>query len=530
MSRIEDPITAQVINNALINAAQEAGLALQLSAFSPNIRERLDFSTAIYDAQARLLAQAEHIPVHLGAMIEGVKFLHENFNFTNISPQDVIINNDPYLGGTHLPDISLTAPIFIENELIGIITNRAHHADVGGYHPGSMPGGEYTLDQEGYVIHPQFLIQDGRWNDDLMKDFLSRVRSPNERKGDLQAQLASIRVGQQNIQKLWKRYEKSKIIDTLQFLRERSAIGFKEILKQVPSEFFVTDTDYLDDDGIIEKPINITVTVSKQSSDKNIYFDFTKSAPQTRGNLNATKAVVLAAIYYVIRALVPQTFPTNAGLYEHVKILTKEGTILDPFRPAGVAGGNVETSQRVVDVVLKALSQLLPEKIPAANCGSMNNLAIGSDQLQFTYYETIAGGLGAGHGFNGRNATHAAMTNTGNTPIEILETEFPIRINEYSIRWGSGGAGKWIGGSGIRRSMELLDGPAILSILSDRRITSPYGLHGGAEGKTGNNFLQRGNEVITLKGKITYELQKGDIIVIETPGGGGYGKKIDHHK
>ncbi|NHI92812.1 MAG: hydantoinase B/oxoprolinase family protein [Candidatus Lokiarchaeota archaeon] len=526
MARIIDPITAQVINNALINAAQEAGLALQLSAFSPNIRERLDFSTAIYDDHARLLAQAEHIPVHLGAMIEGVKFLFEEFDFSKLSSEDVIINNDPYLGGTHLPDISLTAPIFMKNELIGIITNRAHHADVGGTHPGSMPGGEYTLDQEGYVIHPQFLIQKGTWNNDLLKDFLSRVRSPNERKGDLQAQLASIRVGQQNIQKLWNRHGKEQVINILEFLRERSAIGFQEILKELPSEFLVSDTDYLDDDGITEEPINITVTISKHSGNQNLHFDFSKSARQTRGNINAPKAVALAAVYYVIRALVPQTFPTNAGLYEYVNIIMKEGTILDPIRPAGVAGGNVETSQRIVDVILKALSKLLPKKINAANCGSMNNLAIGSDKLNFTYYETIAGGLGAAHGFNGRNATHAAMTNTGNTPIEILETEFPIRIKEYSIRWNSGGEGTWSGGCGIRRAMELLDGPAILSLLSDRRIISPYGLYGGAEGKTGNNFVQRGNEAIKLKSKTTFELQKGDIVVIETPGGGGYGKKV----
>ncbi|MHA1911803.1 MAG: hydantoinase B/oxoprolinase family protein [Candidatus Kariarchaeaceae archaeon] len=521
MAKIKDPITAQVINNALINAAEEAGLALQLSAFSPNIRERLDFSTAIYDAKGLLLAQAEHIPVHLGAMIEGVKFLNEKYDFNKLDKNDIIINNDPYLGGTHLPDISLTAPIFVKDKLVGIITNRAHHADVGGLMPGSMPGGEYTLDEEGYVIKHQFLIENNQWNDTLMDDFLSKVRSPEGRKGDLQAQIAGIRIGQKNIRELWSRYSHEVIEETIAFLRRRSSLGFNKILQKLPETINLTEVDFLDDDGVIDEPVKIEVTLTREND--RLIFDFSNSSPQTRGNINAPRAVSLSAVFYVIRSLIPSTYPTNAGLYTNLTIITKEGTVLHPESPAGVAGGNVETSQRIVDVVLKAFSHLLPQEIHAANCGSMNNIAIGSDEHQFTYYETIAGGLGAGNGFNGRNATHAAMTNTGNTPIEIFEEETPLKVHEYSIRWGSGGRGRWSGGCGIKRTIELTGESAVLSLLTDRRKFAPYGLFGGNDGAKGANYLIRDGKKITLKGKITMPLQKGDIIIIQTPGGGGYG-------
>ncbi len=520
-----DPITAQVINNALIHAAKEAGLALQLSAFSPNIRERLDFSTAIYDDQARLLAQAEHIPVHLGAMMEGVKFLNKHFEFSQLEQNDIIINNDPYLGGTHLSDIALTAPIFYKKQYIGIITNRAHHADVGGVYPGSMPGGAFRLDQEGYLISPQLLIKNGEWNHKLLDNFLSQVRSPEERKGDLQAQIASIRVGQKNMQQLWSRYPSRAIQEIISFLRERSAQGFLEMLAKLPPEFSFTEKDYLDDDGITENPVPIVLTLTKTKERNDLIFNFKNSAPQTVGNINAPRAVTLAAVYYVIRSLIPEIFPTNEGLYEKLIILTEKGTVLDPNRPAGVAGGNVETSQRIVDVILKAFAKLLPQSVHAANCGSMNNLTMGSDELKFTYYETIAGGLGAGDGFHGRNATHAAMTNTGNTPIEILETETPLRVKEYSIRWGSGGHGNWNGGNGIIRAIEVLDGPVMLSLLTDRQKYPPYGLFGGEDGKPGESYVIRSNKKIQLRGKSTSKLQKGDIIIIETPGGGGYGGK-----
>ncbi len=523
MVKIKDPITAQVINNALINSAEEAGLALQLSAFSPNIRERLDFSTAIYDANGLLLAQAEHIPVHLGAMIEGVKFLNEQFEFTKLDKNDIIINNDPYLGGTHLPDISLTAPIFVDEKLVGIITNRAHHADVGGLLPGSMPGGEYTLDEEGYVIKPQFLIKNNQWNDTLMNDFLSKVRSPEGRKGDLQAQIAGIRIGQKNIRELWSQYPHEVIDETIAFLRRRSSLGFNNILQRLPETINLTEVDFLDDDGVTEEPVKIEVTLTREGD--RLIFDFSNSSPQTKGNINAPRAVSLSAVFYVIRSLIPSTYPTNAGLYTNLSIITKEGTVLHPLTPAGVAGGNVETSQRIVDVVLKAFSHLLPKEIHAANCGSMNNIAIGSDERQFTYYETIAGGLGAGYGFNGRNATHAAMTNTGNTPVEILETETPLRVNEYSINWSDEGNGKWKGGNGIIREVEILAEPAVLSILSDRRKFAPYGLFGGKDGAKGANYLIRNEKKIALKGKTTMPLQKGDIIIIQTPGGGGYGEE-----
>ncbi|MCG3215373.1 MAG: hydantoinase B/oxoprolinase family protein [Candidatus Heimdallarchaeota archaeon] len=516
-------IEAQVINQSLKNVALETGIVLQRSAFSPNIRDRLDFSSAIMDQSGRLIAQAEHIPVHLGAMPEGVEALIKFFGEDNIQDGDIYIANNPYLGGTHLPDISVVKPVFYENQLVGYIANRCHHADVGGVIPGSMPSGKYTLEEEGFVIDPTILERDGVLNQEWFDRFLDNIRVPNERKGDIQAQLASTKIGEKKFHALLKKYSLERVQKIIDFLNERSRSASLELVKTIPENKIVTYTDYMDNDGVREEPIAITAEVQRKG--EKLIVDYSKTDPQVEGNINAPYAVTLSATYYILRCLVSRDYATNYGLYETLEVITKKGTLVDPLPPAGVAAGNVETSQRITDVMLGSFAQLFPEAIPAASSGTMNNIIIGGVNpkgVQFTYYETIAGGIGAGKDYTPPNAKHSHMTNTRNTSVEVLERYYPLRIHEYSIIPNTGGSGKWYGSNGVRRSVELMTEKAILSIQSERREHAPFGLLGGGTGSKGCNILKQNDESIRLPAKVTKEIKKGDIVIIETPGGGGY--------
>ena len=518
-------IEAQVINQALTNVALETGIVLQRSAFSPNIRDRLDFSSAIMDKDGKLIAQAEHIPVHLGAIPEGLQALIKHFGEENIRDGDIYITNNPYLGGTHLPDIAVVKPIFFNKILVGYIANRCHHADVGGVVPGSMPSGKYTLEEEGYVINPTILERDGVLNQKWFDEFLSNIRVPDERKGDIHAQLASTKIGEKKFHALLKKYSLERVQQIIDFLNERSRNASLELIRTIPENETFSFTDYMDNDGVKDEPIAITAEVERKEDKLRI--DYSKTDPQVEGNINATHAVTLSATYYVMRCLVSREYATNNGLYEPLDVITKKGTLIDPLPPAGVAAGNVETSQRITDVILGVFSQLFPDAIPAASCGTMNNTIIGGigpNGVQFTYYETIAGGIGAGKGYTPPNAKHSHMTNTRNTSIEVLEKYYPLRIHEYSIIPNTGGKGKWSGSNGVRRSIELVADEAMLSIQSERRKYSPFGLFGGEDGAKGKNILKTNQETILLPAKITRKIKRGDVVIIETPGGGGYGK------
>ncbi|MBY8999484.1 MAG: hydantoinase B/oxoprolinase family protein [Candidatus Heimdallarchaeota archaeon] len=519
-------IEAQVINQSLKNVALETGIVLQRSAFSPNIRDRLDFSSAVMDQYGRLIAQAEHIPVHLGAMPEGVKAIIAHFGEENIIDGDIYIANNPYLGGTHLPDISVIKPIFFEKQIVGYIANRCHHADVGGVVPGSMPSGKYTLEEEGYVIDPTILERNGVLNQEWFDEFLKNIRVPDERKGDIQAQLASTKIGEKKFHSILDKYSLERVQQIIDFLNERSKNASLELLHRIPENKRVTYTDYMDDDGVKDTPVAITAEVERKGA--KIIVDYSKTDPQVEGNINATYAVTLSATYYIVRCLVSREYATNYGLYEPLEVVTKKGTLVDPLPPAGVAAGNVETSQRITDVMIGSFSQLFPDEVPAASSGTMNNTIIGGlrpDGGMFTYYETIAGGIGAGKNYSPPNAKHSHMTNTRNTSIEVLERYYPLRIEEYSIIPDTGGEGKWCGSNSIRRSIRLLADEAVLSIQSERRKHAPFGLFGGMDGAKGKNILETEEETIFLPSKITRKIKQGDKVIIETPGGGGYGHK-----
>ncbi|MDQ7028208.1 MAG: hydantoinase B/oxoprolinase family protein [Anaerolineae bacterium] len=514
-----DAISLEVFKNLFASVAEEMGVTLQRASFSPNIRERLDFSCAVFDAQARMVAQAAHIPVHLGSMPASVDYAIRHFE--DINQGDVIVLNDPYRGGTHLPDITMVSAIFAGSDIAFYIASRAHHADVGGMSPGSLPLST-ELYQEGIIIPPVKLRLSGWTNEGVMALIISNSRNPEERIGDIEAQLAAHRVGERRLMDIMVEHGVDVAHEHAAALMDYSLRMTESVIAAIPDGTYYYE-DGLEGDGQTESDIPICATVTVKG--KSMTVDFEGSAPQVAGNVNAVIAIVRSATWYCVRLLAQDDVPVNDGCFAPVTVIAPEGSVLNPYFPAAVSVGNTETGQRVTDTVLGALAQTLPDKIPAASQGTMNNFTVGGifKRKQFVYYETIGGGHGASAQGDGLSGRQSHMTNTMNTPVESLEMTYPMRVLRYSLRDDSGGRGRQNGGDGIVREYEFLS-DATVTINSERRIRAPYGLQGGESGTKGVNTLQRadGSQEI-VSAKYTTQVSAGDTMTIETPGGGGYG-------
>ena len=522
-----DPIELAIFKSSVHSIAEEMGVALRRTAFSPNIKERRDYSSAVFDQAGQVIAMGDDMPVHLGSMPMSVRAALDKLTF---EAGDIAILNDPYAGGTHLPDITMVMPFFVEHrhQASFYVANRAHHADVGGMYPGSM-GLCREIWQEGIRIPPVKLISRGVMNQDLLDLILSNVRTPRERHGDLTAQIGACRIGVERVAELVAKYGLERVEQNAAALLDYSEQLIRAELERLPEGDFSAE-DFLDSDGITDHPVKIRVTIHTDPKRGGVRFDFTESAPQVTGSLNAVAAITYSAAFYVLRCLLPEEAAATAGLMRPVEVITRPETVVDARSPAAVAGGNVETSQRIVDVLLGAFAKILPGRIPAASSGTMNNLTIGGIDPRrgepFAYYETIAGGSGARPNSDGVSGVHTHMTNSLNTPVEALEYAYPLRVRQYSYRPNSGGGGKHRGGDGLIREVELLS-PAQVTLLTDRRVFAPYGLQGGEPGSRGRNVLIEAGSETELPGKCNVQANAGTILRIETPGGGGWGLRDD---
>jgi N-methylhydantoinase B/oxoprolinase/acetone carboxylase alpha subunit len=514
-------VALELFKHILTSIAEEMGIVLRKTANSANIKERRDYSCAVYDSRGETVAMGDHMPVHLGAMPLSVAHARAAHR---IGPGDVVIVNDPFAGGTHLPDITAVSGVFLDGSRNAsfYLANRAHHADVGGMSPGSMPLAR-EIYQEGLRLPPVKLVKSGEVNNDLLNLILANVRTPEERRGDLFAQLMSVQRGEQRLREIVARYGLRMVVRNMRRLQDYSERVLRAAISRLPDGSYRFE-DSLDSDGVSGRPVFIRVHI--EISGDSALVDFTGSDPQAAGPVNANYAIVVSAIAYVFRCLIEEDIPFTAGLLRPVTIRVPEGSVVNARPPAAMAAGNVETSQRITDVLLGALAQAAPGLIPAASSGTMNNLSFGGwDALRerpFAYYETIAGGMGAGPRHGGQSAVHTHMTNSWNTPAEALEHQYPVRVRRYRIRRNSGGKGANSGGSGIVREIEFL-APVEVTILSDRRETRPYGLAGGDAGQPGRNILIRAGRTHPVGSKARFELSAGDILRVETPGGGGFG-------
>jgi len=518
-----DPARLEIFKNLYHSVAEEMGAALRRSAFSPNIKERRDYSCAVFDGRGEVLAMGDHMPVHLGSMPMSVAAAMARLT---LEPGDIALLNDPYAGGTHLPDLTMVMPVFVPavRRAVFYVANRAHHADVGGAQPGSM-GIAREIYQEGFRIPPVHLMRGGKIVGDILKLFLENVRTPEEREGDLTAQIASCRIGERRLMEIFAKYGRSEVEEYAKHLLDYSAEMTRAAIRDIPNGTYRAE-DFLDDDGIVDQAIRIAVTIQIRGDKAEV--DFTGSDPQCAGSVNAVAAIAYSAVYYLFRCLLNEQVPATSGLMRPIKVISPEGTIVNARSPAAVAGGNVECSQRIVDTLLRAMAKALPRRIPAASQGTMNNFTFGGTDprngAQFAYYETIAGGMGARPDRDGISGIHTHMTNSWNSPIEVMEHAYPVRVLHYGFRHGSGGAGQYRGGDGLIREVELLTDMQV-GLLSDRRKRGPYGLAGGDPGKPGRNEMRAGGKKRPLAGKCAFYAAKGSVIRIESPGGGGWGRQ-----
>jgi N-methylhydantoinase B len=518
-----DPTRLEIFKNIFHSVAEEMGGALRRAAFSPNIKERRDYSCAVFDRAGEVLAMGDHMPVHLGSMPMSVRAAREALA---LGPGDIALLNDPYAGGTHLPDLTMVMPVYLSGVRgpMFYVANRAHHADVGGAQAGSM-GLAREIFQEGLRIPPVKILVGGRVARDLMELLLLNVRTPQEREGDLTAQIAACRIGERRLLEIIQKYGRREVEAYGKHLLSYSERMMQSALREIPDGEYEA-VDYLDDDGIGREPLAIAARIRIRGARAEI--DFAGSAPQCAGNVNAVRAITESAVFYLFRCLVDEQVPATSGLMRPVRVMAPEGTIVNARPPAAVAGGNVETSQRIVDTLLRALARALPRKIPAASQGTMNNVTFGGIDPRsgraFAYYETIGGGMGARPGSDGPSGIHTHMTNSLNTPIEALEHAYPARVRRYALRQGSGGAGLYCGGNGIIREIEFLVEMEV-SLLCDRRKFGPYGLRGGRPGARGKNEILIGGRKRVLPSKCTFYAPAGAVLRVETPGGGGWGKE-----
>jgi len=552
-----DPVELEVFKNLYHSIAEEMGAALRRTSFSPNIKERRDYSCAVFDSAGQVIAMGDHMPVHLGSMPMSVAAAVEH---CALEPGDVVMLNDPFRGGTHLPDITLVMPVYLrETKSLGrgrplhttpdfYVASRAHHADVGGTYPGSM-GPCREIYQEGLRIPPVKIMRGGKLVADVLALLLNNVRTPEEREGDLGAQIAACQTGGQRLREICSRYGIARTKKAAADLLVYSEEMMRAFLRTITPGLYQAE-DFLDDDGVEDKPVRIAVAIHvKASSAKKsspvetrlaaslsassrkpaqVTVDFTGSDPQVQGAVNAVEAITYSACFYVFRCLLREDVPATSGLMRPIRVIAPSGTVVNARPPAAVAGGNVETSQRIVDVLLKALAQAIPDRIPAAASGTMNNLTIGGIDPRsgepFAYYETIAGGMGARSTKDGVSGVHTHMTNSLNTPAEALEHAYPIRVRQYSLRSNSGGVGLHTGGDGIVREIEVLT-DAQVTLLADRRSRGPYGLGGGTDGAPGRTtIIRRDGSEEEIPGKTSVRLRSGERVRIESPGGGGWGK------
>ncbi len=576
MTRRVDPARLEIFKSLFHSVAEEMGAGLRRSAFSPNITERRDYSCAVFDADRNVLAMGDHMPVHLGSMPASVVAATDALE---LEPGDAVLLNDPFAGGTHLPDLTLVMPIFssagvpagirrtqrtrkatlpdgAKSSLRGVgrseisrdevarrslrggvaavraerpiffVANRAHHADVGGAQAGSM-GLSREIFEEGFRIPPVKILQGGTVNRGVLRALLANVRTPREREGDLTAQIAACRIGERRLLAMAAKYGRRELDFYSSALLDYSDAMMRAVIRRLPDGDYSAE-DFLDDDGIGTDPLRIAVEIRVRG--ERVEVDFSGSSPECAGSVNAVRAIAESAVFYVFRCLVEGQIPATSGLMRSVRVIAPEGTIVNARPPRAVAGGNVETSQRIVDTLLRALAGAVPSKIPAASQGTMNNLTFGGNDARpgraggvFAYYETIAGGMGARPGCDGISGIHTHMTNSLNTPIEVLEHSLPVRVRRYALRRGSGGAGKFRGGDGIVREFELL-GEMHVGMLSDRRKFGPYGLSGGAAGAPGLAEVEVGGVKRRLESKGAWLLPAGSVLRVESPGGGGWGK------
>ncbi len=553
-----DPVELEVFKNLYHSIAEEMGATLRRTSFSPNIKERRDYSCAVFDSAGQVIAMGDHMPVHLGSMPMSVAaaIAAANEEQSQLGPGDMVMLNDPFRGGTHLPDITLVMPVYPCGEgapprptrkKLGslptpdfYVASRAHHADVGGMYPGSM-GPCREIYQEGLRIPPVKIMRAGKIVPDVLALLLNNVRTPEEREGDLGAQIAACQTGATRLHEVCSRYGLARAHQAAADLLIYSEKMMRAFLATIPPGRYQAE-DFLDDDGVDDQAVRIVVSIeisadtakarkrpaNREGRTAPVTIDFTGSAPQVQGAINAVEAITYSACFYVFRCLLQEDVPATSGLMRPIRVIAPSGTVVNANPPAAVAGGNVETSQRIVDVLLKALSQAIPDSIPAAASGTMNNLTIGGLDPRFgepfAYYETIAGGMGARPTKHGVSGIHTHMTNSLNTPAEALEYAYPFRLRQYSLRPNSGGAGKYTGGDGIVREIEVMT-DAQVTLLADRRTRGPYGLAGGLDGAPGRtSIIRHDGAVEELPGKTSVALRPRDRIRIESPGGGGWGK------
>ncbi len=508
-----DAVQLSLFASRVAAVCDEMGAVLRRAAFSPNIRDRLDYSCALFDARGRLCAQAAHIPVHLGSMAYAMADMVATRHWR---AGDMLVLNDPFRGGTHLPDVTLIAPVFVAGACVGFVANRAHHADIGAKAPGSMPLAR-RLEDEGLLIPPTLLLEQGRLCREVLQGIVAATHDAMVTEGDFSAQISANRSGAARVQALVAQLGRETYLHGLDALNDYAARMAQSALREVPDGEY-RFADLMDDDGqgATDIPLQVRILVAGQR----VKVDFAGTAAQVAGNINCPLAVTAAAVFYVLRCLMDARTPACAGAFEAIDLVVPPGSLLNARAPAAVAAGNVETSSRVVDLVLGALAEAIPERVAAASQGSMNNVAMGARHAGggWDYYETLGGGMGAGRHGGGLHAVQTHMTNTLNTPIEVLESAWPLRVCRYAIRRDSGGVGRRRGGDGLIRGYEFL-APATVTLLTERRRHRPWGLAGGGAGSAGENRLNGE----PLPPKVSLEVQPGDRLEIHTPGGGGYG-------
>ncbi len=519
-----DPVTLEVVRNGCEAVCGEMNATLVRTSYSPNIKERRDCSCALFDGEGEMVSQAENMPVHLGAMPFSVAAALDRFPPADLEPGDAVLLNDPYRGGAHLPDLTLVTPVFEGGEVVAFAANRAHHADVGGARAGSVAADSTEIYQEGLRIPPVKLYERGDRNPAVMDLIQANVRTPDERVGDLRAQEAANRTGRRRFEELLDEHGVAEVQAALSEIKDYSERRMRAEIEALPDGTY-TFEDVLDGDGRGNEdlPVRAAVTVDGDA----VTVDFAGTADQTEGPINAVFAVTASATYYAVRCVTDPDIPPNHGCYRPITIETPDGSLVDPDPPAAVVGGNLETSQRVTDVVLGAFAQADPGRVVAGCQGTMNNVTFGGtdprDGSPYTFYETQAGGFGGRAGKDGMDGVHVHMSNTLNTPAEVLETAYPLRVEAYGLREDSGGAGQFRGGLGVRRDIAVRDHRATFNLLAERHEHAPYGLAGGADGTTGEARLRRDGESTRLPAKATRELQAGDVVSVRTPGAGGYG-------